>query len=115
MDVNGKFHKGCYMESASYNPSLGPVQAALVAFVASGGGGYDEIVAAVLVEKEEAVVRQGDTARLLLKMVSPNCDFRVFLLLFISKWMCVKELTWFGQISIVIHLMLKCCSELVER
>ncbi|KAL8120233.1 hypothetical protein AgCh_017396 [Apium graveolens] len=51
------------MESASYNPSLGPVQAALVAFVASGGGGYDEIVAAVLVEKEEAVVRQGDTAR----------------------------------------------------
>lgn len=78
MDVNGKFYKGCYMESAAYNPSLGPVQAALVAFIASGGGGYDEIVAAVVVEKEEAVVRQEDTARLLLRMVSPNCDFRVF-------------------------------------
>lgn len=78
MDVNGKFFKGCYMESAAYNPSLGPVQAALVAFVASGGGGYGEIVAAVVVEKEEAVVRQEDTARLLLKMVSPNCDLRVF-------------------------------------
>ncbi|KAF1002191.1 cytidine deaminase 1-like [Apium graveolens] len=78
MDVHGKFYKGCYMESAAYNPSLGPVQAALVAFVASGGGGYDELVAAVVVEKEEAVVRQEDTARLLLKMVSPNCDFRVY-------------------------------------
>lgn len=78
MDVNGKFYKGCYMESAAYNPSFGPVQAALVAFVASGGGEYDEIVGAVVVEKENAVVRQEDTARLLLKMVSPNCDFWVF-------------------------------------
>ncbi|KAA8519388.1 hypothetical protein F0562_013644 [Nyssa sinensis] len=79
MDCDGKIYRGSYMESAAYNPSLGPLQAALVAYVASGGGGgYDRIVAAVLTEWEGAVVRQEDTARVLLKMVSPKCKFRVF-------------------------------------
>ncbi|XP_042501715.1 cytidine deaminase 1-like [Macadamia integrifolia] len=79
MDVEGRIYKGSYMESAAYNPSLGPVQAALVSYLAaSGGGGYDRIVAGVLVEKEGAVVVQDGTARLLLLSVSPRCDFRVF-------------------------------------
>ncbi|XP_057468066.1 cytidine deaminase 1-like [Actinidia eriantha] len=76
-DSEGRIYKGSYMESAAYNPSLGPVQAALVAFVASGGGGYEGIVGGVLVEREGAAVRQEDTARLLLKMISPKCDFGV--------------------------------------
>ncbi|KAJ0029882.1 hypothetical protein Pint_13374 [Pistacia integerrima] len=72
MDSEGKVYKGSYMESAAYNPSLGPVQAALVAYVASGnGGGYERIVDAVLVEKEGAVVRQEHTARLLLQVQFP--------------------------------------------
>ena len=66
------------MESAAYNPSLGPVQAALVAYIAGGGDGYEEIVGAVLVEKEEAQVKQEQTARLLLNLISPKCEFRVF-------------------------------------
>ncbi|XP_059634835.1 cytidine deaminase 1-like [Cornus florida] len=79
MDAEGRIYTGSYMESAAYNPSLGPVQAAIVAYVASGGGGgYDRIVAGVLVEKEDVVVRQEDTARLLLNKVSPKCQFRVF-------------------------------------
>ncbi|KAI3447119.1 hypothetical protein Pfo_003784 [Paulownia fortunei] len=79
MDCEGKVYRGSYVESAAYNPSLGPVQAALVAYVARGGGvGYERIVAAVLVEKEGAKVRQEATARLLLKAVSPKCEFRVF-------------------------------------
>ncbi|KAF2304741.1 hypothetical protein GH714_037785 [Hevea brasiliensis] len=53
MDCAGKVHRGSYMESAAYNPSLGPVQAALVAYVVGGGGDdYEKIVAAVLVEKK---------------------------------------------------------------
>lgn len=69
------------MESAAYNPSLGPLQAALVDFVANGGGGgggFERIVGAVLVEKKDAVVRQEDTARMLLQTIAPKCDFKVF-------------------------------------
>ncbi|KAG2718209.1 hypothetical protein I3843_03G203900 [Carya illinoinensis] len=79
MDGEGKVYKGSYTESAAYNPSLGPVQAAIVAYVTGGdGGGYDKIVAAVLVEQEGAVVKQEDTARLLLKAISPKCELKVF-------------------------------------
>ncbi|KAF3439588.1 hypothetical protein FNV43_RR17866 [Rhamnella rubrinervis] len=78
LDSEGKIYKGSYMESAAYNPSLGPVQAALVAYIAGGGGTYDKIVAAVLVEKEGALVRQELTARLHLQTISPPSAFRVF-------------------------------------
>lgn len=83
MDCEGNIYKGSYMESAAYNPSLGPVQAALVAYLAAGGsggggGGYERIVAAALVEKEDAVVRQEHAARLLLQVISPKCEFNVF-------------------------------------
>ncbi|OIT02301.1 PREDICTED: cytidine deaminase 1-like [Nicotiana attenuata] len=90
MDSEGKIYRGSYVESAAYNPSLGPVQAALVAYVAGGGGGYERIVAAALVEKEGAKVRQEDTARLFLKMVSPKCDLRVFHCSF-AKNGCIKD------------------------
>lgn len=79
VDSNGKVYKGSYVESAAFNPSLGPLQAAVVAFVAGGGGEYDEIVGAVLVEKDGAVVKQEDTVRLLLDSISPNCRFQIFL------------------------------------
>ncbi|KAF8053721.1 hypothetical protein N665_1379s0005 [Sinapis alba] len=79
VDCEGKVYRGWYMESAAYNPSLGPVQAALVDYIANGGGGgYERIVGAVLVEKEDAVVRQEHTARLLIQMISPKCDFIVY-------------------------------------
>ncbi|KAG4999122.1 hypothetical protein JHK87_020194 [Glycine soja] len=79
LDCHGNVFKGSYMESAAFNPSLGPVQAALVAFVSGGGGDYDQIVGAVLVEKEDAVVKQESTARLLINSISPNCQFDTFL------------------------------------
>ncbi|KVH93954.1 APOBEC/CMP deaminase, zinc-binding [Cynara cardunculus var. scolymus] len=64
MDCEGQVYKGSYMESAAYNPSMMPVQAALVAYMVAGGGGYERIVAAVMVEKEVAMVRQEETASL---------------------------------------------------
>lgn len=78
LDSEGKIFKGWYMESAAYNPSMGPVRAALVNYIVSGGVGYDKIVAAVLVEKEVALVKQEQTARLLLQTISPKVEFRVF-------------------------------------
>ncbi|CAJ1951616.1 unnamed protein product [Sphenostylis stenocarpa] len=79
LDSKGNVFKGSYIESAAYNPSLGPLQAALVAFIVGGGGDYDEIVAAVLVEKEGAVIKQEPTARLLLHSISPRCHLKAFL------------------------------------
>ncbi|XP_022971881.1 cytidine deaminase 1-like [Cucurbita maxima] len=77
MDADGRVYKGPYMESAAYNPSMGPVQAAVIAYVSGGGEGYEKIVAAVLVEKEGVEVKQEHTARLLLQVISPVCEFRV--------------------------------------
>ncbi|KAK7272766.1 hypothetical protein RJT34_29589 [Clitoria ternatea] len=79
LDSFGNVFKGSYVESAAYNPSLGPLQAALVAFVAGCGGGYEEVVAAVLVEKEGAVIKQEHTVRLLLQSISPHCHLKAFL------------------------------------
>ncbi|XP_050372189.1 cytidine deaminase 1-like [Argentina anserina] len=77
LDSEGKIYRGWYMESAAYNPSMGPVRAALVDYIVSGGGGYEEIVAAVLVEKEDALVKQEQAARLLLQTISPKIEIRV--------------------------------------
>ncbi|KAK9102605.1 hypothetical protein Sjap_019859 [Stephania japonica] len=77
MDSEGRVYKGSYMESAAYNPSLGPVQAALVAYIVGAGGDYGGIKRVVLVEKKDAVVRQEGMARLLLHSISPHCDFHV--------------------------------------
>ncbi|WJX26077.1 cytidine deaminase [Trifolium repens] len=82
LDSSGNVYKGSYMESAAYNPSLGPVQAAIIGFIAGSGDGaaeYGELVEAVLVEKEDAVVKQESTARLFLSSISPHCRFNVFL------------------------------------
>ncbi|CAK8579439.1 unnamed protein product [Lathyrus sativus] len=79
VDCNGKIYKGSYVESAAFNPSLGPLQAAVVAFIAGGGGEYDEIVGAVLVEKDGAVVKQEGTVRLLMEAISPKCELQTFL------------------------------------
>lgn len=78
MDCDGKIYKGSYMESAAYNPSLGPFQAALVAFVAAGGGAYERIVAAALVEKKDATVKQEATGRLLMHSISPKSQVKAF-------------------------------------
>ncbi|KAL5079879.1 hypothetical protein RYX36_008300 [Vicia faba] len=85
LDSRGNVYKGSYMESAAYNPSLGPVQTAIIGFIASAGGTgddvaeYGELVEAVLVEKDDAVVKQESTARLLLSSIAPRCGFNTFL------------------------------------
>ncbi|CAH8274922.1 unnamed protein product [Arabidopsis lyrata] len=79
IDRRGTVYSGWFMESVAHNPSLGPVQAALVDFVVNGDGQeFKEIVEAVLVEKRGAVLSQEDTARMILeKIADPDCVFRV--------------------------------------
>uniref|UniRef100_A0A2N9EPK0 cytidine deaminase n=1 Tax=Fagus sylvatica TaxID=28930 RepID=A0A2N9EPK0_FAGSY len=57
--------------------NLGPTQSALVAFIVNNGGGYENIVAGVLVEMESATVKQEQAARLLLQTISPESDLKV--------------------------------------
>ncbi|ESQ54276.1 hypothetical protein EUTSA_v10026995mg [Eutrema salsugineum] len=76
---DGKVYRGWYMESVAYNPSLGPVQAVLVDYVANGGKEFDNIVEAVLVEKKDAMVSQEDTSRMILEKISSrDFVFKVF-------------------------------------
>lgn len=79
IDRRGKVYSGGYMESVADNPSLGPVQAALVDFVVNGDGqGFKEIVEAVLVENMYGELSQELTARMILeKIAHHNCIFRV--------------------------------------
>ncbi|KAG0480603.1 hypothetical protein HPP92_011461 [Vanilla planifolia] len=74
-------YAGSYTESAAYNPSLGPMQAAIVAYLATcnGGGGAvgEGIVAAALAEREGATVSQEETARTLLAAIAPKARLSV--------------------------------------
>jgi cytidine deaminase len=66
------------MESAAYNPGLPPLQAAIVAFVCDGGGDYDEIETAILVETKDAAVQQAPTVHLALEKIAPSCTLHVY-------------------------------------
>ncbi|CAL4961742.1 unnamed protein product [Urochloa decumbens] len=77
-DGDGKIYAGGCLESAAYNPTLGPVQTAIIAMVAAGGGHAGNVVAAALVEKERAAVAQEATARIFLDAVAPHASFHVY-------------------------------------
>lgn len=77
-DGDGRIYAGGCLESAAYNPTLGPVQAAIIAMVAAGGGPAGDVVAAALVEKEQAAVAQEATARIFLDAVAPDASFHVY-------------------------------------
>ncbi|KAE8821470.1 cytidine deaminase 1-like [Hordeum vulgare] len=77
-DGEGNVYAGGCLESAAYNPTLGPVQTAIIAMVAGGGGPAGDVVAAALVEKEGAVAAQEATARFFLAAVAPQASFHVY-------------------------------------
>lgn len=77
-DADGRIFAGGCLESAAYNPTLGPVQAAIIAMVAAGKGPAGNVVAAALVEKERAAVAQEATARIFLEAVAPHASLHVY-------------------------------------
>lgn len=74
----GYIYSGSYMESAAYNPGLPALQAAIVAFICGGGGSYDEIETAALVETIGAPVQHAATARVALKYIAPEACLHVY-------------------------------------
>jgi cytidine deaminase len=64
--ANGAMVSGSYLENAAFNPSLGPLHAALVA-VAMRRAAFDQISRVVLVESSGAVISQLETADMVLR------------------------------------------------
>lgn len=77
VDGEGRVYRGSYMESAAYNPSFGPVQAAMVGYLVGGGKGWEGIVGGALVEAEGAKVEHEATARVFFKKVAPEAKIWV--------------------------------------
>lgn len=69
--IDGRRYAGFVAESAAYNPTLAPMQAALIAAY-HGGAQLDSIRTALLVELEDAAVSQLDLARAVLASVAPE-------------------------------------------
>lgn len=73
---DGKVYSGSYIENAAYNPSLSPLQGALVALVTDGKN-YGEISKVLLLEKERPKVSQEEITRELVRRLSPAASFEV--------------------------------------
>lgn len=72
----GRILQGSYIENAAYNPSLPPLQTALVALILSGGDAW-EISEVVLVEVESAPISQRSVAEAVLSSIAPKVKLRV--------------------------------------
>lgn len=76
IEAHGKHYVGGTAENAAFNPSMSPMQGAVVNLVA-GQVEYRDIARAVLVEKEGAPASQAGSAELLLKALNPRAKFSV--------------------------------------
>jgi cytidine deaminase len=72
----GRTYKGAYIENAAYNPSLPPLQTALVALVLAGES-YSTISEVVLVEAKGAPISQKSAAEAVLGAIAPAVKLRV--------------------------------------
>lgn len=71
---DGRVFVGRYLDVTGGNPSLPPLQGALVSLAAAGAP-YDQIVQAALVELDGARVVQEETTRDLLRVIAPAARF----------------------------------------
>lgn len=71
---DGTIYSGSYLENAAFNPSLSPLHAALLAFVADGRD-YSEIKEVVLVEHPSAKISHEIISREILKHIAPEAVF----------------------------------------
>lgn len=75
LSLSKTVYTGSYIESAAYNPSLSPLQAALVGLVMSGEK-LSNIYSAVLVEMEKAPISQRSATQAVLDSIAPEARMR---------------------------------------
>jgi len=73
---NKRTFKGSYIENAAYNPSLSPLQVALVSVVMAGGD-FSEIIEVALVESKDAKISQKSATEAALSAIAPAAKLRV--------------------------------------
>jgi cytidine deaminase len=73
---SGRIFKGAYIENAAYNPSLPPLQTALVVLILAGES-YSAISEAVLVEVDGAPISQRSVAEAVLSAIAPGVKLQV--------------------------------------
>jgi cytidine deaminase len=67
---DGSIYTGSVAEDAAFNPSMSPLEAAVVSLVISGGKKYTDIVDAVLVEMADSKAGQADATRAALEAIT---------------------------------------------
>jgi cytidine deaminase len=73
---SGRIYKGSYIENAAFNPSLSPLQTALVALIAAGEN-HAAISRATLVEIDGAAISQRSVAEAALGAIAPAVKLQV--------------------------------------
>lgn len=73
---SGEILTGSYLESAAYNPSLPPLQSAIISLV-SRGHVYEDIMNVVLIERDNAKVQFRTTLSSFLHRIAPEAKFKV--------------------------------------
>ncbi len=74
LSKDGNIYEGSYFENAAFNPSLSPLQTALIAFVADNKE-YHEISKVVLVEAAGAQVSHKGATLDILESIAPDAEF----------------------------------------
>ena len=72
---DGRIFFGTYLENAAFNPSLPPLQAALISLILAGGN-FSDIAETCLVEAEAAAISQQNGAQAILGTIAPGAKFR---------------------------------------
>jgi cytidine deaminase len=72
----GRVYQGAYLENAAFNPSLSPLQTALVRMAAAGEA-FDEIANVALVELRDAAISQSTATRAVLEAIAPQTNLDV--------------------------------------
>jgi cytidine deaminase len=73
---SGRVFKGSYFENAAFNPSLPPLQTALLALIA-GGEEFGAITRAVLAEAEHSMITQSNSTETVLSAITPGVKLQV--------------------------------------
>ena len=76
---SGRIYKGSYLENAAFNPSLSPLQAALVQLLLAGDD-YSSITRVTLTEVESAKISQASVTKTVLSSIAPGIELQTIFL-----------------------------------